>query len=182
MFAMLRNQCSENKQLRVATFKRSFCILLCSTQFKCSLSSKKNCLNDDFEFSKINSTVNLNDQYQYNSINIQIKEFEQIEFNLTLFNPLIDNGSESSIQKDINFDVCVYIAGFLIKKLRKFLFQTCLKKLKTNNLNYPGLLFTIEINMHIPHFFKRARFFNNRLCAKGMSVNIIFVSVDKNFK
>jgi hypothetical protein len=125
LFSMLRYLAKENGQLRVTTFKTAFCSLIYCSSFNLNLSVNKNCIDDNDKFALFNITKSNmkenEDKFQFDFSNFNEEE-RFLSSDLIKDNNDLNN---NELNDDIHYNVSVYITGFAIKKLSRFICSDC---------------------------------------------------------
>lgn len=146
-FAMVRHESNENNNVRPLVFRRVFTVLIYSSFFKRKLSSKKNSYDDDFQFIcpnlKKTSDQLVSDKFICSLREEEMESLDQFDHfdNLDNLNNFNLNNDYFDNQKS-NLQVCTYISGFVLKKLKSKICLTCFSNLQTTDINQIGLEFT----------------------------------------
>lgn len=133
-FSMIRRECSENGQLRVATFSRTFMSTVYSFFIRRDLPLNKNCENDVFNLVDL-QPLNCKNHIDTSSFDLNL---DLVGGQIERLNRSFGIGRQAN---DINLNICSYIAGFVIRKLETRVCRTCILKLSTPVDGQAGLEF-----------------------------------------
>lgn len=133
-FSIMRRESDENGHLRPETFRRIFSVLIHTKFFSRYISNKSNC--DDDGNSYLYPALKPKKKIYNRRYRFECSDIEGINDLSDLIESLINNNQE-------NIDVCTYISGFLLKKLKTEICEDCFLKLQATDFNQPNLKFVI---------------------------------------